>query len=72
MTELQVQCGHGYRKDEIVSEYAGSEGCAGLAGAEPLHKRRVMGDRITYVGPNVHKEAVCYCGGRGRFARLVV
>src|SRR5256885_300040 len=33
------------------------------------HRRRVMADRITYVGLDVHKEAIVVCGGGGWAAR---
>ena len=38
-----------------VSQYAGDEGCAGLAGAEPHAEETGREDHIRYVGLDVHK-----------------
>ena len=50
------------------------EGCAGWAGALPQHRRRAVGESITFVGLDVHKTTIAVCvaeAGRAGEVRFV-
>src|SRR3974390_1521886 len=48
-----------------VSQYAGIEGCTGWPVPSLMHRRRVLGDRIRYVGLDVHKEGIVVAVAEG-------
>src|SRR3974390_315214 len=53
------------RTGRPVSQYAGIEGCTGWPVPSLMHRRRVLGDRIRYVGLDVHKEGIVVAVAEG-------